>query len=154
LSLDLHDLAKHGKIEHDGSLAHADTPAGHHYAPSSPDWRILKTALFGRDDKGSTSPVINESTLARARARRDRDLLVPLSPFQREITYGEIVALCHALTNSQGQIPQQWIYEWMIEERLPQGWPGPQKSIGLLTARNMSKGVQKDVAMIIEKGML
>jgi hypothetical protein len=160
LSLDLHDLAKHGKIEHDGSLAHPDAPAGHRYASIIPDWRILKSALFGRDDKagmrenGTVSPVINQSTLAHARALRDRDLLLPLSHFQRRFAFIEAVLLGHTLMNAQGQIPQQWVYEWMIEERLPQGWPGPQKSIGLLTARSRANDVKKEVAIINEKGTL
>ena len=173
MSFSLHDLAKHNRIEHDGSLAHADAPAGHIYAPIMPDWKLFLQALFGKDVQGTVTsnggagPDGNEKTrensspttikrddLVRARARRDAGLPAPLDALHAEISCGEIVLLCNSLTNENGKIPKQWLYEWMIEEKLPEGWTGPRKTIGVLETRNQSKQIAADAKKMREKGNL
>ncbi|KLO20157.1 Cloroperoxidase [Schizopora paradoxa] len=39
--LDLHDLAKHGRIEHDASIGHDDALQGARFAPSQPDLHLV-----------------------------------------------------------------------------------------------------------------
>ena len=64
--MDLHDLARHGRVEHDGSLAHADAELHAVFAPTSPDQMLLEDMLTeapGRD--------LDMEALARVRSKRD-----------------------------------------------------------------------------------
>jgi hypothetical protein len=49
--LDLHELAKHNKIEHNGSLAHDDVPDGEKCAPWSHDPDLLDAFLRQGEDR-------------------------------------------------------------------------------------------------------
>jgi len=52
LRLDLHDLAKHGRIEHDASLGHDDALPGARFAPSAPDLHLVnELALAGSESR-------------------------------------------------------------------------------------------------------
>ena len=75
-----------------------------------------------------------------ARARRDAEITILLSRIHTEITHGEVVFISHALANKVGEIPVRSLYRFMIEERFPDGWTGPLKSIGLFKVREGGEG--------------
>ena len=68
-TIDLHDLARHGRIEHDGSLAHADAEPHAVFAPTSPDSALLEDMLA--EEKGG---YLTMEDLARVRKKRDEIL--------------------------------------------------------------------------------
>ncbi|PSR97719.1 hypothetical protein PHLCEN_2v4261 [Hermanssonia centrifuga] len=63
----LHDLARHGYIEHNASLCHADAGPGEEYAPVHPDLKMMQE--FFADSAGGL--VMNTEDVARARVRRE-----------------------------------------------------------------------------------
>jgi len=56
LRLDLHDLAKHGRIEHDASLGHDDALPGARFAPSQPDLHLVNELALAGSDSRPTGP--------------------------------------------------------------------------------------------------
>ncbi|KAF8583387.1 heme-thiolate peroxidase [Ramaria rubella] len=148
-TIDLHDLARHGRIEHDGSLAHADAAPGAVFAPTTPDLKVLN-ALTTQAETQETN--LNLEDLARVRRASDMSLESqgrPLDSFHSEITRGEI-ALILLVMGDGTQVSIQRLKQWMGEDRLPDGWTRPQKTRGLLetiwTARKV-KSVISDMDM-------
>ena len=163
-TIDLGDLAKHNGIEHDGSLAHPDTPSWCDYAGVAPDWPLLKRLIWGtskepgnNDDPNNPTSIpdgtITIHNLTLARARRDTEISIPLSRIHTEITHGEVVFINHALANKAGDIPIRSLYQFMIEERFPDGWTGPLRSIGLFKAAKESGKVEKEVETLRRCGI-
>ncbi|OSX60173.1 hypothetical protein POSPLADRAFT_1147192 [Postia placenta MAD-698-R-SB12] len=156
-SIDLHALAKHGAIEHDGSLVHADTPSGCPYAPTTVDSDLVQQLL-------SVTP---ESSLslhdfARARAERDVAMCNPLDKLHAEIARGES-ALTVEILGSDGvdklgkedtrgcperRVSKAFIEQWFVQEKLPDGWRRPEKAVGLLNIAAKSKEVAQMVLAI------
>lgn len=67
--LDLHDLARHGRVEHDGSLAHADAAPHAIFAPTVPDKARLEDMLATADGEYLTF-----EDMVRVRSKRDLQL--------------------------------------------------------------------------------
>lgn len=67
--VDLHDLARHGRIEHDGSLAHADAERNAVFAPTTPDKELLEEMLASAEGEYLTLEDL-------IRVRRKRDMLL------------------------------------------------------------------------------
>ena len=88
-----------------------------------------------------------------ARARRDAEITILLSRIHTEITHGEVVFINHALANKAGDIPIRSLYQFMIEERFPDGWTGPLRSIGLFKAAKESGKVEKEVETLRRCGI-
>ncbi|KAI0036738.1 Cloroperoxidase, partial [Vararia minispora EC-137] len=127
-SLDLHDLAEHNKIEHDGSLTHADARPGAEYAPVKPDQDLLKQMLTLAPGSGH----ITLQDLIHYRVRRDATLPRPLSSFHKGIAFGEIAFTLELFGDDDGHIPKDMLEQFFAEERLPHGWTGPREPLGLL----------------------
>ncbi|KZT12576.1 Cloroperoxidase [Laetiporus sulphureus 93-53] len=160
--IDLHDLAKHNAIEHDGSLTHDDTPRGSTFAPIEVDSKLVHQLL-------SVSPCewLTLSDFAKARAERDQQMQTPLDALHAEIARGEAVltmevlgqhishkhaadVVHHMVTDEQG-VPKTFIEQWFQEEKLPDGWRRPATSVGLFEVAMKSRWVEKEVRTLRTK---
>lgn len=164
LELDLHDLARHNRIEHDGSMGHADAAPGAEYAPSVPDGaRIANMLAAGsaRTPSNEKGPVNALSILDFARIRYSLNLAFrkPLDAVHAEIARGEIALTLLAMgTKAEGSdahdeelvVPDKRIREWFLEERLPSDWSTPQSEIGLFNTMATSRKVKADVARLAQ----
>lgn len=170
LKLDLHDLARHGRIEHDGSLGHADATPGEKYAPSRPDRRLVAQLLDGAYQSPLIAQVVQPSIqsgrvrqpakvqdtrgtlnfddIAHVRYIRDSQMSKQLDPLHAEITRGEAALMIQALSDAQGEIPREWIRQWFEEERLPEGWIAPKEQIGLIKTASLGKKVKAEIERI------
>lgn len=132
--IDLGDLAQHNKIEHDASLTHADAVPGGKYAPIDVDDELLQKLL----DASHNSSYLTFNDLVKVRAARDATLDQPLSSIHDTISRGEVALAAKVFTNSEGQIPKQFIREWFGEQRLPEGWYRPKTVIGLISTSRLA----------------
>ncbi|OCB89647.1 Cloroperoxidase [Sanghuangporus baumii] len=155
LALDLHDLARHGRIEHDGSLGHADAAPGQKYAPVVPDPERLASLLDAQGPRVKGPAGVGALTLldlARVRYLRDAELGRPLDPLHAFITRGEVALILLALgvASSGGledlAVPHERLEQWFTEERLPDDWEGPSSRIGLRNTAKVGKIVKSEVA--------
>jgi len=79
--MSLKDLARHGCVEHNASLAHGDANDGKEYAPIRVDESYLKQLLAdSKDGVGLTA-----EDIAKARVRRESDYPQPLDGVHAEI---------------------------------------------------------------------
>ncbi|THH19790.1 heme-thiolate peroxidase [Bondarzewia mesenterica] len=136
-SFDLEDLAKHNKIEHDGSLAHADAAPGYLYAPSVPDKELLDKLL----SLSSDGRYITFEDFVRERADRDEGLSKPLSGAHNIIARGEIALTCQVFGDEEGRVPKEFVQEWYGQERLPEGWSRPARSVGVVETSKLNNKV-------------
>lgn len=143
--LDLQDLARHNRIEHDGSLAHADTIPGGQYAPIAVDKERLQNLLEG--SKGSDTLTFQD--LVMVRAARDAKLSRPLSSFHGAIARGEVALAVQTLGDEEGNIPKQFIREWFGEERLPRGWCKPAIATGIRSTTRIANWIGELVQRIL-----
>ncbi|KAF8501989.1 Chloroperoxidase [Gautieria morchelliformis] len=137
-TIDLHDLARHGRIEHDGSLAHADAEPHAEFAPTTPDQTLLKDMLD--EAKGA---YLTMEDLVRVRSKRDALLANEgrsLEGKHAEISRGEISLLLAIIGDGQ-KVSSEWLKQWMGEERLPDGWTRPQVTRGLIASRGLTKRI-------------
>ncbi|KAG6898784.1 hypothetical protein C0995_008377, partial [Termitomyces sp. Mi166 len=81
-NVDLHEFGRHGRIEHDASLVHKDTPKGQEYAPIEiePDLvdLLLADAKTGKEEGegpefGEKRILMDATDVARARVRREKE---------------------------------------------------------------------------------
>lgn len=160
LKLDLHDLARHNRIEHNGSLGHADATPGDKYAPSVPDRKLIAQLLEGAYQPPLTASIqsgrvrqpvkveprtmLNFDDIAHARYIRDSQMDKKLDPLHAEIARGEAALLMETFSDSNGDIPREWVKRWFEEERLPDGWVGPREQIGLFRTASIGKRVKAE----------
>jgi len=152
--LSLHDLGIHGKIEHDASLVHKDTPKGETFAPIQiqPD---LVEALINDVEPSSDSSdpekpagelkklVVDASDVARARVRRQKDS-PKLNILHGEIARGEMGIALGVFEKQVGNkkgIPVDWLRDWIGSEKLPEGWR-PDHVQGFLGVVHRAKAVR------------
>ncbi|KAJ3552096.1 heme-thiolate peroxidase [Phlebia brevispora] len=81
---DLHELAKHNKIEHDGSLCHRDAGPEEQFAPVRVDHTLLDRLLC--ITKADSFSILD---FAQARIKRAMENRKPLDAIHREIAHGE-----------------------------------------------------------------
>ena len=135
--VNLHDLALHGRIEHDGSLAHDDALPGHKFAPSDVDLLLLQELL----DQSPHRDFLTLEDLAAARLRRDLTLKRPLDGIHTEIANGECALIFGIFANEQGEISKQTMKQWFGEDRLPNDWTRPVNEVRLLATHAISKRI-------------
>lgn len=131
LSLSLEDLAKHhDALEHDGSLVHADVPPDFVYAPSPPDETKLKQLM----EVSSDGRYITFQELVGRRAALDAELVRPFGFFHSLVAKLETALLFHTLSlghgRGDGRVPTEFVRQWAGEERIPEGWRRPARTIG------------------------
>lgn len=140
LTLDLHALAKHNRIEHDASLVHEDTLPGSQYAPTAVSQRLLGLLL----QQASSKNGLSLEDFATARIERERATGGPLDGLHEQIGQGE-AALTWArfADEGTGRVTTETLRQWMGEERLPDHWleSGNQATLTLLEARRIAQRV-------------
>ncbi|KAI0650304.1 Cloroperoxidase [Trametes meyenii] len=154
--LNLHDLAVHNLVEHDGSLVHADAPQGAKFAPTDVDHALLRQLL-------DTSPTdyLSLRDLTQAQVTRQA-ASPPLHALQAIVSKGELDLIMEVfgvrraenaenakrslipdadgtLGDEQVVVPKAFLEQWLGEERLPDGWQGPSHQTGL---REIISGVR------------
>lgn len=136
----LADIARHGAVEHDASLAHKNTPPGGVYAPSEIDEGMLEESIGWMTEEGDG--LVDSHDVARARVNREK-YSQPLDGVHAEIARGEmgIALLMFAPEGSPpGAVPAEYLREWIGSERLPLGgtWR-PTRKVGLFATMKVSK---------------
>lgn len=137
----LADLARHGLIEHNASLAHRDDINGAEYAPTKVDRRLL-AALCAEGGKVLPNRMTLEDAV-RIRIKREAECGA-LDPVHAEIARGEIVIAIGVLGGkdaAKNGVSISALHEWMRHERLPSGWK-PDHTQGLYQTYKMSKFVR------------
>ncbi|KAI0312906.1 Chloroperoxidase [Amylostereum chailletii] len=134
----LDDFARHGRIEHNASLAHDDAGEGMLYAPCSLDPKRMVGSLQGDDGE------IGLDDIARARVRRERES-GQLDVLHSTIACAEM-ALVLGLFGSPppdgalaGKVSLNVLEKWWMEERFPEGW-APRK-LGFLKTFRLTTGI-------------
>lgn len=148
--VDLHELAKHNAVEHDGSLVHADTAPGDVYAPTAVDPVLLRHLL-----ETSTTEFLTRRDLCRAQLTRQAASR-PLNSTQAFVSKGEL-DLIHQVFGIRSSelgsgastagdelvVPKVFLEEWLGHERLPDGWKGPLREVGLLELIGQVREIEK-----------
>ncbi|RDX55470.1 Cloroperoxidase [Lentinus brumalis] len=158
LVLDLHELAKHNAVEHDGSLVHADTAPGDVYAPTTVDPVLLRHLL-----ETSTTDSLTRRDLCRAQLTRQAASR-PLSSAQSFVSKGELDLIYqvfgirsseHTGPPAEGDelvVPKSFLREWLGDEKLPEGWNGPLRDVGLLELIGQVREIEKVEAEMAASG--
>ncbi|KAI5118879.1 hypothetical protein M0805_003554 [Coniferiporia weirii] len=113
----LRDLARHNRIEHDASIAHANTPADEEYAPTDVD-----TALFNAFLADARGGRFGAPDIARVRVRREAEKGMCVSAVQQEIARGEAALVLQIFGGEAFAVPLDVVQTWWHDERLPEGW--------------------------------
>lgn len=142
--LDLSELAAHNKIEHNGSLAHADAAPGAKMAPILVDPKRFRDFLsYATMNKGM---FIEDIT--KARVDREQLLLKPLDSIHSQIGQGEVALAWLTMKNASGKITLDTLTQWWGEERLPEGYRRPEKVVGLFETRAKAQEVAASMNMM------
>jgi hypothetical protein len=141
---DLHDLAKHNRIEHDGSLSHGPTPPGGEWAPIIPDPTAIEKTIEHSSDGGKH---LTLEDLARARVDAEGDK--PLDPLHARIGRGEVALTL--LTMGDGErVTTDRVRTWYGGDRLPDDYvPPAEGSVSIKRVNNVVSLI--DVAMRAER---
>ncbi|KAK0490257.1 hypothetical protein IW261DRAFT_1412828 [Armillaria novae-zelandiae] len=150
-TINLFDIGRHGRVEHNASLVHADTPEGQEYAPVkiNEDWveqvvgDIQPCARECRQES-----LVDAEDIARMRVRREKTSPA-MDSVHAEVARGEM-ALILGIWETKGVdkngasktgVPLPWLLEWLGKEKLPEGWsPKHQQTLSDTVAR--SKGIR------------
>ncbi|KAF9468363.1 Chloroperoxidase [Collybia nuda] len=141
LRVDLGDLCKHNKIEHNASLAHDDCPEGKEFASNAPSRKLLQS-LVGYATCGHG---LGLNDFARARVDRESRLKTPLDEIHSQIATGESALTWLVMKDQRGEVPINLVKEWYGEERIPHGWVPPAKPIGLFSAHGVASMIAKEM---------
>ncbi|KAG6909223.1 hypothetical protein DXG01_001530, partial [Tephrocybe rancida] len=129
----LFEIGEHGRVEHNASLVHKDTPQGCKYAPVGIVSRLvdllLSDAKTGDEagegpEYGERRTLMDASDVARARVRREKES-PKLDGVHAEIARGEMAIILGVWETRAGKnvgIPVEWMREWIGYERLPKDW--------------------------------
>lgn len=153
-SLDLHQLAKHGLIEHNGSLVHDDARPHDAYAPTTVDPALVAQLLAV-----TPAPGLSMHDFAKARALRDSSIPTPLDGIHAEIARGEAALTIQTfgshygdirgnLDHVEGAVSKAFLEQWLGQERLPDGWHKPEIAIGLVGTASQSRRIAQMIRQI------
>ena len=167
--LDLHDLARHGVLEHDGSLVHADAAPDQTFAPTDVDCTALRQLLDSPSEKGSGQGQgqgqLSLADLCRGQVARQR---VELKGAMAALARGELGLIYDVFgvpsskgqgdallekSSSLGLIPNEGdggerlvskagLEQWLGEERLPDGWEGPVEGTSLVNLLTLAQEIK------------
>ncbi|KAH0578152.1 Aromatic peroxygenase [Termitomyces sp. J132] len=153
-NVDLHEVGEHGRIEHDASLVHQDTPKGHKYAPIAVDHVLVDSLLADAQTSnkyGDKSILMDATCVARARIRREKQC-PKLDVVHAEIARGEMGIFLGVFETQVGKdvgVPVEWTHEWIGYERLPKEWR-PTHVQGLFDVVCRSKAIRTAMARLRE----
>lgn len=94
-NFDLHDLARHNKIEHNASLYHDDAGEREEYAPITIDENLLKLVF----EDSADGVVMTPEDVARVRVRREATSHPPIDFIHAELARGEISIVLNMFNN-------------------------------------------------------
>jgi len=149
-NISLYEIGRHGRVEHNASLVHADTPTGELYAPVKVHKELVELLIRDVRSGADSEEGLEKKTLmtppdvARARIRREKES-PPLDGVHAEIARGEMAIILGVLEANVGKnvgIPVEWMREWIGEEKLPTGWK-PTRCQGLLNTVKRSKAIKQ-----------
>ncbi|KAI9465870.1 Cloroperoxidase [Lactarius psammicola] len=142
----LNDLARHNRIEHDASLVHDDTKGRDEYAPISPSSNMVMNLLAQAED----GHVLTAEDVARARVERESQCPV-LNNLHAEIARGEMAIALGLFgqenADHQEGVPLDMLREWLVDERLPEGWK-PTHTQGLLQTIRTAREIRNLMATL------
>ena len=153
-SLDLHQLAKHGIIEHNGSLVHMDARPHEDYAPISVDPALVAQLLAV-----TPAPGLSMRDFAKARALRDSSISTPLDKIHAEIARGEAALTIQTfgsdvkgnIDEMESAVLKEYLEQWLCQERLPDGWHKPRTPIGLVGTASRSRRIAEMIRQFRRK---
>ncbi|KAG6877716.1 hypothetical protein C0993_004653 [Termitomyces sp. T159_Od127] len=160
-NVDLHQIGEHGRIEHDASLVHKDTPKGQKYAPTKVHSGLVNLLLSDAktgDEEGEGPEygdrriLMDATDVARARVRREKEC-PKLDRMHAEIARGEMGIILGVLEVHAGKnvgVPVEWLREWIGYERLPTGWK-PTHVQGFFDVVSRSKAIRTSMQELEEK---
>lgn len=142
-SINLDDLSKHEAIEHDASLSRDDANSGDNHS--------FQPALFQALLDDAPGDFLTTESIAKSRARREKDSLSKGNPKlgikQSTLAYGEAALLLQTLGKQEEgtnwKIKKGDAKAWFGEEKLPQGYLKPAKSVGLVYTGTLSIAIQR-----------
>jgi hypothetical protein len=137
LSLSLSDLSKHNKIEHDGSLVHADACTGD---AQNVDDGLMDDLLDQCTAFKGTAFSVDD--YLRVKIKRDDSLAVPLDGLHSEIARGEFGLTFHMFGEDRDGkriVRKERLESWLRHEKLPDDWVAPKEQTGIRTAVKQSK---------------
>lgn len=144
-TINLHDLSRHNRIEHDCSLAHPDAEhPSDEFAPNRVSFTLLRRLL-----DISTSGQLSLDNFVQARIRRALEDKKPLDAVHKEIAHGE-AALTLLIFGAKGVdgsdssrlVPRSFVEQWFGQDKLPDGWTKPATQIGLVQTAKMSAEIK------------
>lgn len=133
LSVDLHQLARHNRIEHDVSMFHDDTPTGDLYAPIKSDASLLEECL-----KLSNNEYITLENLVQHKLNRERDdarKYERMSYFHRMVAISELAVVLVVLGGKDRKdlkIPKGDLKMLVLEDRFADNWTTNDWSFGVI----------------------
>ena len=104
-NFELHDLARHNKIEHNASLYHDDAGERDEYAPITFDEDLLE--LVFKDSAGGV--VMTPEDVAKVRVRREATSHPPLDFIHAELARGEIAIVLNMFNNPSPQLHEEGV---------------------------------------------
>ncbi|KZS87536.1 Cloroperoxidase [Sistotremastrum niveocremeum HHB9708] len=149
LTLTLHDLALHNRIEHDASLVHDNAHVGDKFAPTPVDPVLVDRLL----DEAEAEDELTADFFGKMRARREAEALVkPLNFIHANFARGEsaliLTTLGHARPGddiTHRVVSVDAVRDFLGKERFPDGWVKSKETIGLFTIAKLSGIIRKAV---------
>jgi len=140
-TINLDDLNLHDAIEHDASLTREDAITGDNHSVQQ---KLVQAMLD--DVKGD---VLTTESIARTRARREKESLLKGSPKlgfkQYTLAYGEPAIFLQAfgkqVNGTEWQVKKAYAKTWFGEERLPEGYVKPAKAISISDTGTLSNAI-------------
>jgi len=126
-SLDLLDVGRHNRIEHNASIVHDDDDDGSKDAPTKVNPELLHkflTKAYSPDSVLSkeNGSVITIEDIARTRVARE-DASAPVDPLHAEIARGEFAMVLDIFgKGSIKTLNAEELQAWLDENRFPPGW--------------------------------
>jgi hypothetical protein len=124
-----HEFAKHNAIEHDASLAHADTAVGEQFAPTTTDQGLLQDLL----SRSADGQFLQMEDFAQVRVEREDALAVPLGKGGQLAARGE-TALILSRFGDEHKVAVSDVQTFLGESRLPDNYTGPTSLAGFVKA--------------------
>jgi len=136
-TIDLHDLARHNKIEHDASLSRDDAvPPNMEYAPTTVNLTLIHRFL-------QNNQAFSLRDLAKARMERERDVHAQLNAIHTQVAAGEASMTWQVMHDEHGLVAADKLRQWYGEDRLPDNFTRPVVQVGLKSTHDNSDRVKE-----------
>lgn len=127
-SLDLHEIGRHNRIEHNASVVHDDDTNGAKLAPTQVDPQLLHKFLSKaysppslRSSEGSG--MITVEDIAHTRVAREADVSAPPDALHAEIARGEFAMVLNIFGKGPAKmLDAEDLEHWLNENRFPPHW--------------------------------